>query len=118
MRSNSDYLGLTVLVYTDCLFKPRAGNVTFLWLHMPDNKKFIFTGILLLEKSGPQIFQLVLITQDAILTVIESIVTLVHLLNNTRGCKHSSIYAFQSPNVFLLSLVFSVNNTKRLNLER
>ena len=29
MRSNSDYLSLTALFNTDCLFKPRAGMILF-----------------------------------------------------------------------------------------
>ena len=29
MRGNSDYLGLTALFYTDCLFKPRAGMIPY-----------------------------------------------------------------------------------------
>ena len=29
MRSNSDYLGLTAIFNTDCLFKPRAGMILF-----------------------------------------------------------------------------------------
>ena len=27
MRSNSDYIGLTTIFYTDCLFKPKAGMI-------------------------------------------------------------------------------------------
>ena len=76
MRSNSNYLGLTAVFYTDCLFKPRAGrDDTFLWSHMPDNEKFIFTGILwsLLQRFDHKILELVLITQDEILTVNGSI---------------------------------------------
>ena len=50
-----------------------------LWLHMPDNEKFIFTGIIwsLLQRFDHKILSLVLITQDAILTVNGSILTLL-----------------------------------------
>ena len=77
MRSNSDYLGFTALFNTDCLFKPRAGMILFYGCAYQITKTLFSLEFYAAFYEGLTTkYYIVLITQDAILTVNRSISTI------------------------------------------